>query len=353
MGKNPYRKILALLGVFLGLWVGLRYLLPLFLPFLLGGALAALAEPAVKTLSRKLPRGLSSFFGVTGAFAAVVFIFLMLGALTFRELENLTGILPQMTKIVQEGLAEAENRLIALAARAPDGAGAILQDGVSELFSSGSALLGTVAEKILTAATGLLGKLPGGAVGFGTGILASYLISMKLPRIRSWFRKKISGSRLEKYFPVIREIRKTLGAWLKAQGKLAAVTFLIVCAGFFLLRIPYAPAAAAGVAIVDAVPMLGTGTVLIPWALVRLLSGDRVQALGLLGIYATAALTRSVLEPKMLGRHLGLDPLTTLIALYLGFRLQGILGMILSPMAAVIGMRLAELWGDSGRKIQE
>ena len=110
--------------------------------------------------------------------------------------------------------------------------------------------------------------------------------------------------------------------------------------GMAILRIPYAPLWALGVCLVDAFPILGTGTVLLPWSLISLLQGNGARAVGLLGIYITVTVVRSVLEPKLLGRHLGLDPLVTLMALYAGFKLWGIGGMILSPLLAVTAIQL-------------
>ena len=111
-------------------------------------------------------------------------------------------------------------------------------------------------------------------------------------------------------------------------------------AGFFLLGVPGKLVMALLTALVDAVPLLGTGTVLVPWALVSFLSGEPVRAVGLLGVYVTALLTRSALEPKLLGRQLGLDPLAALVALYIGFRLWGFGGMILAPILTVTAREL-------------
>ena len=88
-------------------------------------------------------------------------------------------------------------------------------------------------------------------------------------------------------------------------------------------------------AFLDALPLLGTGAVLIPWSLISFLQENTPQALGLLGLYAVVTLTRSLLEPRFVGRQLGLDPLATLAALYIGYRLWGFGGMILSPLLAV------------------
>ena len=91
------------------------------------------------------------------------------------------------------------------------------------------------------------------------------------------------------------------------------------------------------VALVDAVPVLGTGTVLVPWGAVLMLQGQTLKGLGLLGIWVAAVLTRTVLEPRLVGKHLGLDPLLTLLFLYVGYRFWGILGMIFAPMLAAAG----------------
>ena len=137
-----------------------------------------------------------------------------------------------------------------------------------------------------------------------------------------------------------KRMKAALTGWLKAQLKLMAMTLTILLAGFLLLRIPKAPLWALGVTAVDAFPILGTGTILLPWALFSLLQGSGARALGLLGLYATVTLTRSLLEPKLVGRHLGLDPLATLMALYIGYKLWGLPGMIAAPLLAVTALQL-------------
>ena len=131
-------------------------------------------------------------------------------------------------------------------------------------------------------------------------------------------------------------IRTALWGWLKAQLSLSGMSFLILLAGFFLLGIPYAPLWALLIALVDAVPLLGTGTVLIPWALLTFLQGNGLQAMGLLIIYAVTFLTRTAMEPRLVGRQLGLDPLLTLASLYAGFHFWGVGGMLAAPILCVI-----------------
>ena len=135
--------------------------------------------------------------------------------------------------------------------------------------------------------------------------------------------------------PRLKLLKKALFGWLMAQGKLMTVTFSILTVSFFLLRIPYAPLWALLISLVDALPVLGTGTVLIPWSLICFLQGQTARAIGLAGTYATAVLVRSALEPRLVGKHLGLDPLVTLLAMYAGYRIWGIGGMILAPLLAM------------------
>ena len=132
----------------------------------------------------------------------------------------------------------------------------------------------------------------------------------------------------------LHRLRGTLGRWLLAQGKLAAVTCAILAAGLTLLNVPQGALWAIPIALVDAVPLLGTGIVLVPWALVALLQNDTLLAVGLLTTYAAAAITRTVLEPRLVGKQLGLDPLVTLFFLYLGYQLWGFWGLVLSPVCA-------------------
>jgi predicted PurR-regulated permease PerM len=94
--------------------------------------------------------------------------------------------------------------------------------------------------------------------------------------------------------------------------------------------------------LVDAIPILGTGTVHVPWGIVSILQGNHIRALGLLCLWGTVSLTRSILEPKLVGKQLGLDPLVTLVALCIGFCQWGIWGMLLAPMAAVFLLRIAD-----------
>ena len=343
MSRPAFRKIIILFAAFFAIWLFLRYLLPVSLPFLLGGGLALAAEPLVDFLSGKLRirRGFATGIGISMAFALLVLLLMILGALAVKEMTRLTAVLPQAQQMVQAGLLSVRDFLLSMSQRLPEGISDTMTRTVLELFSGSAALLSRATSKALSMATGLLGKLPDGALGFGTGLISSYMISAKLPRIRDYLRRRIPAPWKEKYLPALHAVKTSVGAYLMAQGKLAAITFAIVTGGLLILRVRPAPLWGFMIALVDAVPLLGTGTVMLPWALVCFLQENHVRAIGLLAVYATALTTRSVLEPRLIGKQMGIDPLVTLIALYLGFRLWGVLGMLLAPLTAATAIRLA------------
>lgn len=329
---------LTLVGSFLFL----RYLLPLFLPFLLGAALAIAAEPLVSFLCSRLHlrQGAASAIGISLGLSFLLMAVVLLCGLVLRQLRGIAGMLPELEQSIRTGMDSLSARLLDLAGAAPEGIRSILTRDIRSLFSGGSALLDRLTDQLLRLASGILSQVPDGALGLGAGVISSYMISAKLPRIRIWVRAQLPMQRLQQTFTALGRIRAALGGWLKAQLKLSGITFCLALAGFLLLRIPQALLWATLVAIVDAFPILGTGTVLVPWSLISFLRGNRIRAFGLLGLYAAGAVIRSMTEPKLLGKQLGLDPLITLIALYAGFRLWGIPGMILSPLLAVVAIQL-------------
>lgn len=340
--NSTIRRLILLCLFFAGALMALRYILPLALPFLLGGLLALAAEPLVRFLDRscRFPRSAASAVGVTGAFALLMLVLMLLLGVFIRQLRQLSGIVPEFMEAARSGMGALLQWILGLVDRLPPSIRPVISRHVRDFFSDGTALLDQSAGLLLNLASGVLSRIPGGALSLGTGIIASYMISAKLPGILLAIQEKLPREKLSRFFTLLSHIKHVFFGWLKAQLKLSSVTFLLMMAGLFLLGISPAPLWAALVALVDAFPILGTGTILIPWSLVSFLQGDHFRAFALLGLYAGAALLRSVLEPRLLGKQLGLDPLVTLIALYTGFRLFGLPGMLLSPMVAVAALRI-------------
>lgn len=342
MGTDRMKRALTLGAVFIGVWAILRYLFPIFLPFLLGLALAVLAEPGANFLQRKL-----HFSRVSGSFLSVsVTLFLLLSLLTLsagvliRQASALAGTLPQALEQLSGQTQRIRTWAVSLAHQAPESLAVPLEQVVEELFTGGSVLLERGTDILLGAAGQAAQVLPGGLLLTGTAVLSGYLISIRLPRLR----EKLAASKAwrQRWQPALLRLRDSAALWLKAQVKLSGITFGIVLAGFLILAVKHPLRMAALTALVDAVPLLGTGIVLLPWSLYTLLEGETARAVGLLSIYIAAMVTRSGLEPKLLSRQLKLDPLVTLMALYAGYRIWGFAGMVLAPILTVTARELTK-----------
>ena len=352
------KKLLTLLAVFLGVWLSLRFVLPLISPFLLGAALALAAEPMVSFLHKSagIPRPVSTGIGVSMTFCFLAMLVLVLCAILVRELGNLAGVLPDMEQTAGAGIDRLQAWLLELSGQAPEGVRSLLEDNVESLFSDGTALVNKAVGYLLGFAGNLLSHVPDSALSLGTAVVSGYMISAKLPRIHRWVKSRLPRERLEPVFAAWQRVKSAVGGWLAAQCKLMGVTFAILSGGFLILRIPYALLWAAVVALVDAFPVLGTGTVLLPWSLICLLQVSQADPQSVLEADRLALGCPAMgseqleetefepffaaLEPRLVGRHMGLDPLITLIALYAGYKLWGIGGMLLAPLLAVSALQL-------------
>lgn len=347
---NGVKTLISLLAVFLSVWLFSRFLLPLVFPFLLGTLLALAAEPMTAFLNKKLhvPRGVSAGIGVGMAFCILAMIVLLLCAFLVRELGNLSGILPTLEETARSGISLLQVWLLDLTAYSPQSIRPLLQENISSLFSDGAALVNKGFHFLVGFAGNFLSHIPDSALSLGTALISGFMISAKLPKIRRWILRRLPREKLRPLLETAKRIKAAMFGWLLAQCKLMTMTMMILMLGFTILRIPYGPLWAAAIALVDALPVLGTGTILLPWAVICLLQQDSARAVGLVGTYVAASLTRSLLEPRLLGRHLGLDPLVTLMALYAGYKLWGVGGMILAPMLAVAAIQILPQSGSRG-----
>lgn len=349
MHKGTFTAVFVLAGGILGGWFLIRYALPVLFPFLLGAGLALAAEPMVGLLDRRLgmKRWLASGIGVSGVFLLLLALLVLGTALLFRQAGLFTAIVPELAENVQLGMGSLEDWLLRGASAAPQSIRNVLNRTVTGFFSDGTALVGQVAGTLPGILSRLFGHVTSGVLALATAVLAAFMISSKLPTLRELLRQRLPASFQKRYLPALKGLRKAVTGWLMAQLKLTVVVAGLLMLCFWLLRIPHSILWATVIALVDALPVLGCGVVLVPWSLICLLQGQRLQCIGLLGTFALVWLARSVLEPRLLGKELGLDPLVTLLAIYAGYQLLGLPGMLLAPLIALI---ITKLMGELSKK---
>lgn len=338
MTAQTAKRFFTAVALLIGVWLTVRYLVPLVAPFLIGGGIALAAEPGVNLIQRKWQwkRFPAVLLCVSLTLLLFVTLVALLGAAAVRELGSAAQYAPRIGDTIGQGMTVLEDFLVSLADRAPENIRPMLIQTVLDTFQGGNAMLQQATGKIPGVVAGIVGKVTKGVLTVGTGIIAGYMISVRLPRIRQWISDHLPENWTKRGLPALKKAKKTFGCWAKAQLKLMLAIWIVVSVGLILLKIPYGFLWAVFVAMVDAVPILGTGTILIPWAVVSFLQGNTNQGGGLMAIYGIASFARSILEPRLVGKSLGLDPLLSLAAVYIGFQVWGVPGLILAPVTAAL-----------------
>lgn len=167
-------------------------------------------------------------------------------------------------------------------------------------------------------------------------ILSTFFISSDAKFIADSLEKYLPVKWIQKAEELMNKLFKSLGAYLKAIGILITITFFELFIGFSLFNVKYALILAIVVAIIDALPILGTGTVLIPWGITNIVMGNYKLGFCLIGLYLFVLIVRQLIEPKIVGKQLGIYPLLTLLAMYTGVKFLGLFGVIVGPIVLVI-----------------
>ena len=305
------------------IWLMVRYVLVWLLPFLIALALAALLEPAVVLCRRRLH--------LRRGFTATVLSLVVLGTVA-------AGLVLLAMVLLRQELVRG--RAQQLCAACPEGLRSWLEALLDGLSAQLAELLESMGQRCLRAVTAAAAALPQAVLFCATTLLAVLFTAGSYPRIRAFLRRQLPEDRLRQARGVKADLLATLGKWCKAQCILLGVTFCELLAGLLLMRQGYALLLAALIAVIDALPVFGTGTVLVPWGALCLLTGNVPKGLGLLALYGVISLVRSVLEPKIMAAQVDLSPLAALAAMYVGFCAFGVAGMVLCPMALLFVKQL-------------
>lgn len=343
MEKNKNKIIFGRVALFAGTILLLLLFLKLavfFIPFLIAGIIALLIEPVIKFGMKrlKLSRKASSLITVT-------LTVLLIGYVTVWGVTQLTNELVRITNNINPAITELtkfiDSVTVTITEKYPDVSPQVagyLEDSAKEAVKNAATLIATFA----TTAIKIMFSVPTVIVNVVITILALVLFTKD--------REYISGL-LSRHFPeswvsnggiVIKEIFSSIGGYLKIYAKIMLITFIEVYLAFkfifkfFGLVVPYPLAFAIVVAVVDILPILGVGTILIPWSLLLLIMGEFGFSLVVILTYVAITIIRNFIEPKLVSNQFGIHPIITLLAMYAGLRLIGVVGLLLGPIMITV-----------------
>lgn len=343
------RAVLALGGLALAIWVGLP-LLSLFSPFVCALVLAWLLNPAVRWLQRHsgAPRKAISMVLVILVFAVIVGVLCGLGWAAVEQVRSLFDNRQSLLDALLQGLAGVINSiqgwLAGLGGLVPEGVLTTSEDiitAVSE-WAQGLDLSGWLTE-MAGQAPSMAANVSNFAVALVVFVMASYFITGDYPRLRFELTDRVPMVARDFCRSVKDIFMSAFGGYIKSQLILSLGVFLILAVGFLFMGQPYGLLLAFGLAVLDFIPIIGAGTVMVPWAVIDMVLAQYGEAAALMAVWGVIVLFRRFAEPKILGDQTGLSPILSLVGIYLGMQAGGVLGMVVGPLLLLVFINLAKL----------
>lgn len=334
VAKRLALLILSIIGLFLSFKLAIFYM-----PFLIALIISMFIEPIIKLLMKKakLTRRISSII-VLSFFVMLIAGLLVWGitALISESSNLLSGLNDSIEKIYTK-IQEILNNIDLSKLKISNQVTGIIQNSSYDFLN----MLSNWIKQILTSLLNIVTSIPKLAIYVGITAISLYFICVDKIYILDQVEHHMPKAWVKKMGSHIRELIQTLGGYLKAQIILIFISFIIVLCGLFLLNIlglnvKYPLLAAIGIAFVDALPILGSGTVIIPWAVISACNGEITLAISLIVLLVIIMVTRQMIEPKIVSSHIGIHPIFTIISMYTGFKFIGVIGMFLGPIVLII-----------------
>lgn len=328
----------------------LSYLPVIFLPFIFALLIAVITEPVVRFIEKRLKIGRAWSVVISLIIVVGGFIYLV-SAIISAIIKDLSRIYPQIAhysdQIINRFIATiGDFQVFYLRLNLPPQVEATIQDNLGKSLQA----LQTVLDGSINILIQTLAMLPGALIFLMIATVATFFIMKDRKALKEFSMHFIPGSAQSKTVKITGELFGALVGFLKAYSILITITAVVTMVSLKVLRVDYALTIGILVGICDILPVLGPGTIFVPWIIWNFISGNNSLAIGLLVVYILISVVRQFLEPKIVGDNIGLHPLATLISLYAGLQLGGIVGMIMGPVTVVIIMACyrAGLFGGLG-----
>lgn len=320
-------------------YVGIKYVFPLLMPFVIGIVIAMAFRNLIDMIENKtrIKRTIVSVFVLLVFFCFIGFIISMIGVKMFDFISSLFNSLPALYKntilpalyIVTDSIAE----------RFPS-IQDYLNNFVVDINQSIFTFLTNTSTKVVGAVTGFASQVPTLLIKLIFTIVSSFFFTIDYYKITNFIMSQFKDEQKEMILKLKDNVIGSLGKFVKAYAAIISITFIELSIGFWIMGIPTPFLFGGLVAIVDIMPILGTGAVILPWSIIAFIMGNTKIGIGMLVLYIVITVVRQILEPKIIGQQIGLHPIVTLILMYVGVQLMGLLGLLILPIIATILVKL-------------
>lgn len=344
---RPYWKVLvslvfSLTATVLFIYVGIKAIF-YFMPFVIGWILSVIAGPLVTFLEKKLKimKRLGSAITIILVLALCIGLIYLIISQIWEEISVLIRNFPSMYHDLERGLNQIGTQGNTLFERFPEQIQNSWATLMNNLDDTASSLIGRIGEPTIEVAGNVAKRIPSVLIGTIVAFVSAYFFIADKENLGEWVKKVVPNSITSRLLLVGENLKYAMGGYFKAQFKIMGVVFAILLVGFTMMQIRFSILLAIAIAFLDFLPFFGTGTALIPWAIYKFLVGDYKMVAALVILYGVTQLVRQLIQPKLVGDSMGLNPLYTLFLLYLGYRVGSVLGMI---FAVPIGLILLNLY---------
>ncbi len=315
-----------------------------FAPFVVAWIIALIASPLVRFLEEKvkIKRKAGSAFVIIVVIGLVVLVIYLVGAKLVREILDLVNELPAIWLGLESEFTEIGDNLSIVYSRLPQNIQENFRDMMQQIGSYLGGVVGQIGSPTIEGVGNFAKQVPSMIIAVIMTLLSAYFFVAEREDINRWFRKHMPAELQADYRILRHSLVNAVGGYLKAQLRIEIWMYLLLVIGLTVLQVNYALLIALGIAFMDILPFFGTGTIMVPWAVIKLLSADYKMAVGLLIIWGVGQLARQVIQPKIVGDSLGMPPIPTLILLYVGYRLSGVIGMIVAVPIGLIVVNMYE-----------
>jgi sporulation integral membrane protein YtvI len=317
----------------------LRYVARWIMPFIIGYAIALTARPAASGLTRltKMNRKVSGILVLLIEYAAIFVVIWVVGSKIFVSLRDFAAKLPEyydksLLPFLSFVVEKAQDLAASVSPETLEQMYSVIENSIESIRD----FVINISSSMVSGIAGLTKKVPFYFISFAFTILASVFISMEYDGVVDFAKKQMPDRWRVFLSDAKKHIGKTVLGYLRAYIIIWVMTFTELSIGLSVLQIENSVGIAAIIAVADILPVIGTGSVLIPWSIVALFMQNYFLAAGLIILYIVVLAVRNFTEPKIVGDQLGLNPIVTLISIYLGYRIMGFGGMILLPVATNI-----------------